>query len=196
MKILKAFILFTIIIYNGCSNSTEPDTSVIQSLSVGNYWVYHVTLRRLSDNLIIQESTDTVFVTRQEVFDGETWYQLSAPYFVTNRIDGLWRRADGKSEPQLQIPYPTITGDRYLLQSIDTVKLHIVTESVNRMVKVEAGNFSTYVYKYEYGEVANDKQNCDCSHEEYYSPGIGLVKYKETREKSESIIELVKFGKR
>ncbi|MES2765926.1 MAG: hypothetical protein V4642_08665 [Bacteroidota bacterium] len=195
MKIFKTLILLAaIIIFNSCSNSFEPDTSVIQSLNVGDYWIYHVLVKKLPDNIIIQDASDTTFVVGQQVINNETWYKLSTSYLMINKDDGLWGRKDSLSAPEFIAPYPTTANSRYLRYSDDTSQVYLVTESVNTETEVIAGTFTCNVYKDE--RIEHDKKACECIHQKYYAPGIGLVKEITKTDRSEIVIQLVKFSKK
>lgn len=165
MKSIISFLLLVAFIFLlGCKDNTVSNENVNKDLiptKVGNKWNYETTSHEGTRTYHFNEITrDTTLA------NNEKWFVLSYDdiinsYFL-NKEDGLWFLSEAGT-PILYYKNPAQAGNTY--QTIDSTFIRVV--SVNQPVLVKAGTFNCIHY---------DTRNSKYLFDEYWAPGVGLVK--------------------
>ena len=162
-----------------------PDTSYSLSLKVGNEWVWEENWSEL------RITYDTLRITGEVVIDGERWFNTNRTYYLANRAGGLYSRDKNKLDSiLLKIKYPVSSGDTnnivdwyqmnngqrgYLMHS------NWIVTATGQMIDVPAGKFkcwkATEFPIYDDGTPYRPAQ--PEMENNYYSPGIGRVRYEQ-----------------
>jgi hypothetical protein len=157
-------ILIILFIVSCKDNSTQSSPSLeIYPMKIGNRWDYSVTANH-------QTSLHFDQVIKDTTVNNEQWFIMtydSTDYMLCkNKTDGLWFTyiKSPMTPPVLTYKYPGFAGDSYTAGENAAVTI----DSINATVAIPPLNFTCYKYHVVY----NDSLSTD----EYYSPGVGLVK--------------------
>ena len=168
-------------------------------LELGSEWRYHIT-EVDKEGKAIRKRSGTSKVVGVHIFGGKRWFsvfELGYGFWVRNTAVGL-EEADIQldegtmqlktTSPHLFFRYPAKENDAYVIDpEFDEQKM--VVESIERKVRVPAGEFNCVVYDLMEGDALSIRF--------YVAPGTGIVKFYQPADLTESgnaeVVEMTGF---
>ncbi|MCX6271486.1 MAG: hypothetical protein NTU44_09755 [Bacteroidetes bacterium] len=165
-KLLLVLFAASMLMGVSCKKDKDESNKTLFPLKVGNVWNF----RELMNDSVIGTHFNKV-LKDTNMFSNEQWfvvtYDNTTNLYMKIKNDGLWFAMNDTNmvlKPVLFYKYPATINEQY--QPTSGVTVTVLSTSVN--VTVPAGTFNCYEYEVVYG--------IDAVYDEYYCPGVGLVK--------------------
>jgi len=158
MNTWVAVIITLVIAMAGAARGTaQTSANVIVPLSIGNYWIYEVTLNDTA-NTVVETRYDTVAVVSDTMVNSVHWFCLNKGTWVRNTVEGYYYKPLPQWSEQLVVPYPAVYADEFNIDTVhitrdslngepDTLQVGYRVVSTNATITVPEGTYTCYDYK-------------------------------------------------